>query len=114
MFIGIFQVLTLVSYILAFTSGSFILYCFDYNMAKPSYLCEQNNGQFETCTVDYICDQLANQKEVNYVIDYSNPSSLDNWVEKLGLLCKFILFWLYSTNRSTKSINIGNIGIPDS
>ena len=59
----------LMIYIMAFTSGSFIKYIFDYNVMKPVYKCEDalNPGVFNiTCTSDDICQLLDKGIQVKY------------------------------------------------
>ena len=36
----------LVFYVMAFTSGGFIIYMFDYNVKKPDLLCQDPQGVF--------------------------------------------------------------------
>ena len=78
---------------MAFTSGSFIKYIYDYNVMKPAYLCESplDSGNYSTCSSDQICDNREKGIKVNYVINWDDSESLDNWVEKLDLICKIFL-----------------------
>ncbi len=57
--LGKFQWFTLICYIMAFTSGGFIIYTYDYNVIKPSILCEDplGSGIFSSCTIQSVCDK---------------------------------------------------------
>lgn len=71
---------------MAFVSGGFVIYSYDYLTEKPIYKCEriQNSGEFLTCTADEICAH----PQYRYYIDWSSHESLHNWVETLDLMCK--------------------------
>jgi hypothetical protein len=88
--IGKFQAFMLVMYIMAFTSGSYFCYCYDYLVAKPSYLCETNGGPYVSCTASEICSMQDMGQVVNYKIDFSDPNSIENLVGQLDLLCKLL------------------------
>jgi len=36
----------LIFYVMAFTSGGFVIYMYDYNVAKPDLLCKDTQGIF--------------------------------------------------------------------
>lgn len=62
-------------------AGSFILYSLFYFELQPAYLCEID-GQWSTCSKDYICEN-----EYDFMIDYTNSTSLHNWVDQYNLTC---------------------------
>ena len=72
----------LIIYAMAFSSGGYVCYSFDFFTTKPAYLCENpiGSGKFESCNADVICSKLDNEIPVNYKIDWNDQSSLDNWV----------------------------------
>lgn len=79
-----------IMYIMAFTSGSFVIYSFDYLILEPSYLCQNSpESQFESCTTQAICQARDDGTNLRYQIDWSNSMSIINWVEQLDLLCKY-------------------------
>lgn len=74
----------LAMYVMAFTSGGFLLYLYDYLVMKPAYLCQKEAGApFESCTAQEICST----PNITWKVDWSNPMSLDNWVDQLDLMC---------------------------
>ena len=72
---------------LAFVSGGFAIYSFDYLTEKPVYRCERKpgSGNYEVCTAEEICDSKPSLK---FYVDKDSHESLDNWVETLDLMCK--------------------------
>ncbi len=67
---------------MAFTSGSFILYLYDYLVLKPTYLCEKApNLPMEACSAEQICRAQDDGIQWKYQVDWSNPMSLDNWID---------------------------------
>jgi hypothetical protein len=76
-------------YIMAFISGGYIIYTFDYLVMKPAYLCRmEGSSDFISCTSVEICQRLEAKEAIEYQVDWSNPLSLDNWVSQLDLICK--------------------------
>lgn len=75
---------------MAFVSGGFVIYSYDYLTEKPIYRCErvQDSGVFVVCTSDEIC-RSPPERHMKYYIDWQSHESLDNWIETLGLMCKF-------------------------
>ena len=49
----------------------------------PQFDCTKGEEHIENCSRQQIC-----QEQYNYTVNYSNSTSLDNWVGQLGLVCK--------------------------
>jgi Sugar (and other) transporter len=78
----------LLIYSLAITCASYILYNIDPLTDKPDYLCIMpNSTEYESCDVDYICEQLENGDKIDWKVDWDSVDSLDNWVFSLDLMC---------------------------
>jgi hypothetical protein len=69
---------------MAFVSGGFVIYSYDYLTEKPIYRCEKvpNSGEYVICTSDEIC-----KNKRKFYIDWNSHESLDNWIETLDLMC---------------------------
>ena len=68
------------------SATSFWLYALGYLTQAPSYLCTYKSQIIQACTAANICsgDETIESSEV----DYSNPISLHNWMERLSLKCE--------------------------
>jgi|LauGreDrversion4_2_1035121.scaffolds.fasta_scaffold375278_2 hypothetical protein len=76
----------LIFYVMAFTSGGFIIYMYDYNVIKPDLICYDPQGNFQSCNSTYVCDNL--DKGINYTVDWDSINTIDNWIFQLDILCK--------------------------
>jgi MFS family permease len=75
---------------ISFIMEGFLIYVLSYLLLMPDYVCVKNGiathcSSEMTCTVKY--NHLSNGKTNGYYIDYSNPTSLHNWIEDLDLRC---------------------------
>lgn len=75
-----------VSFILCHACFGFILYTLDIFELMPQFNCIIDGKPTEFCTNDQICKGQSTP-QINYTIDYSNSTSLHNWVEPLDLIC---------------------------
>lgn len=62
-----------------------MIYSYDYLTEKPVYRCERKtgSGEYDECTSDEICAY-----GYQYYVDWQDIESLDNWVDRLDLMCK--------------------------
>ena len=66
-------------------STSFWLYALGFFLQVPDYLCTFDDGKFDSCTQQQICEE--DSIIVNWEIDWTSERSFNNWVEKFDLTC---------------------------
>ena len=83
---GCYQAFSILTVACGFSGMNFIVYHFSYYELFPKYLCTYKNDptQEVACKPEQFCDD---PNVLSWKIDYSNPESLHNWIEKLNLTC---------------------------
>lgn len=65
-------------------SFNFVLYSLAFLELMPKFKCLMENGEYEPCSQEHICKTDTTQ----YIVDYDDQTSLDNWVMQLDLVCE--------------------------
>ena len=86
--IGKFQILAYLAITLGMFSTNFFFYEIGYFLQEPAYTCTYKSpvqDPDEICTAKNICsgDPIIN----SWQIDYSSSRTLNNWQQKLDLMC---------------------------
>ncbi|TNV81786.1 hypothetical protein FGO68_gene950 [Halteria grandinella] len=86
---GRFQCLMVLIVSIAFASGSHIMYATNYLMQQPAYLCKDPTTLEFTvpCTQADFCDPITEKPIKEFQVDWSSPSSFENWVIQLNIQC---------------------------
>jgi MFS family permease len=97
-----FQFLMAVLFIISFNCGGILFLNLNFLELFPTYLCKDLSDPIKPI---YSCKPIdfCNKPGIGYMIDYSNPASLHNWVEDLNLTC------LYVNNEGTRIGLIGSL-----
>ena len=82
---GLFQKLTFFSVAWGLSSFGFWFYNLAFLCMPPKFLCNYVGRQ-----ESFVCRQqeFCGNPDLEWMIDYSNPQTLHNWIEKLSLVCK--------------------------
>lgn len=88
---GKFQFFSFFTFQSAISCYSFWFYGMGFMIQEPAYKCTftdptQITDPDSVCTAENICD--GNPLIASWNIDYSSADSLDNWQEKLDMMCK--------------------------
>ena len=79
-----YQVMAVFMFQCSITCGSLALYPTSFFELQPAYLCRVgDDGDWEKCKPEDFCDGDG----VDYEIDFSEETSLHNWVSEYGLEC---------------------------
>ena len=81
---GRFQVFSTVTLITGFLTGAFLAFAIPFLELDPKYICTD-----PTTNQEYFCtrNDFCGRPEISYRVDWSDDTSLHNWVEDLDLTC---------------------------
>ncbi len=84
---GRFQYIAFTIIEIGFLSATFVILNVNLFTAFPVYMCPNSStGQNETCTTADICNG-ADTPQITYYVNYSDVTSLNNWIEQFSLTC---------------------------